>query len=143
MVKKDSHKNETHNKGKRKGKRQRQTLHYIHSKSSDHEENTQICESHLSILQLHVQEVKVSENPELLLTGSVIQRVLSGSALLWWDTTLPHLHHVQVATRWEDHLERRNEKLYFHSSNTPVKTIILQFSLQIMKVLFSINIWRD
>lgn len=30
------------------------------------------CDAHLSILQLHIQEVKVSENPELLLTGGVI-----------------------------------------------------------------------
>lgn len=39
-------------------------------------------ESHLSVLQFHVQEVKVSENAELLLAGSVVQRVLSGSTLL-------------------------------------------------------------
>lgn len=43
-----------------------------HRKSSDHVENILICNSHLSVLQLHIQEVKVSENPELLLTGSVI-----------------------------------------------------------------------
>ncbi len=51
-------------------------------------EGKRLCEkhskyrSHLSVLQLHVQEVKVSENPELLLAGGVVQRVLSGSALL-------------------------------------------------------------
>lgn len=54
----------------------------VEGKGKDIEQSSVNYDSHLSILQFHIQEVKVSENSELLLTGRVVQRVLSGSALL-------------------------------------------------------------
>lgn len=54
----------------------------VEGKGIDRELSIVNYNSHLSILQFHIQEVKVSENSELLLTGRVVQRVLSGSALL-------------------------------------------------------------
>lgn len=54
----------------------------VEGKGKDREQSSVNHDSHLSILQFHIQEVKVSENSELLLAGRVVQRVLSGSALL-------------------------------------------------------------
>lgn len=54
----------------------------VEGKGKDRKLSSVNYDSHLSILQFHIQEVKVSENSELLLTGRVVQRVLSGSTLL-------------------------------------------------------------
>lgn len=46
------------------------------------EQSPGVQRSHLPVFQLHIQEVKVSENTELLLAGRVVQSVLSGPTLL-------------------------------------------------------------
>ena len=65
---------------------------------------------HLSVLQLHIQEVKVPEHPELLLGAGVLHVVGVPGAVRGGDQAGLQLHQVQLPTAGEDHLGHRHRQ---------------------------------
>lgn len=66
---------------------------------------------YLSVLQLHVQEVEVPEDPELLLAVGVVHVVLVPGAVLRGHQARLMLEQIQVPTRRKDHLRVKSPGL--------------------------------
>lgn len=66
---------------------------------------------YLSVLQLHVQEVEVPEDPELLLAIGVIHVVLIPGTVLRGHQARLMLEQIQVPTRRKDHLRVKSPVL--------------------------------
>lgn len=65
--------------------------------------------THLSVFKLHIQEVKVSEDPELLLRGGVVHRVGFSSSVFGWNQARLVLHQLQLAAARENHLYKKKK----------------------------------
>lgn len=66
--------------------------------------------THLSILKLNIQEVKVSKDSELLLWGGVICVFWFPSPVIRGYLARLVLHKIQLPTTWENHLYRTMNK---------------------------------
>lgn len=66
--------------------------------------------THLSVLKLHIKEVKVPEDSELLLRGGVVHVVRLPGPFIGGHQAGLVLHEVQLPTAGEDHLYRETKR---------------------------------